>query len=292
MGTAIILAVLADILFAVSGVLQQDAASSTDPTYSLKLKLLTKLFSSKMWFIGFALSLIGYFASFMALEYGSLTLVESLMILNFLFALPLADIIKKRGFNSQELFFGAVTVSGLVLFLISADAKDITASYTTSKLILSVLILGGAVACFTLISTYSKSINIKTFWLASGGSLMNTLMALEIKQIINNMNKASNSSALAKLFESPGTYLLIPTFIIALILIQSAFQSEKLSWSLPTVNLINPLAATIIAISIFNGSIRSSWWALGFEFVGVALVTYGIIKLSSGKNVVVRTAAN
>ena len=283
---AIILTITADILFAVSGVLQQGAASSIDYVYNLKFKLISKLFKSKKWFIGFVLSLFGYIVSFVALDFGSLVLVESLMILNFLLALPLSNIVKKQKINVTELLYSFVTVCGLIIFLIVANSKDMTKNYTISKLILAVVIIGVISVFFTLLAVMAKSKNLRTFWLASSGSLMNTLLALEIKQAINNLDKSGHASEAFRFFDSVGIYLVIPTFVVALLIIQSAFQTEKLSWSLPSINLINPVAATIVAVTIFGATIRNAWWALALEVIGVILVTFGIIKLSSDKTLV------
>jgi hypothetical protein len=167
-----------------------------------------------------------------------------------------------------------------------ANSKDMTKNYTISKLILAVVIIGVISVFFTLLAVMAKSKNLRTFWLASSGSLMNTLLALEIKQAINNLDKSGHASEVFRFFDSVGIYLVIPTFVVALLIIQSAFQTEKLSWSLPSINLINPVAATIVAVTIFGATIRNAWWALALEVIGVILVTFGIIKLSSDKTLV------
>ncbi len=281
MAVAIALAVIADILFAASGVLQQNTASQLDYSLNLKLKLISKLFADRKWFIGFLFSIIGYIISFVALDFGSLVLVESLMILNFLIALPISNIVKKIKFNLKELVYSLLTVLGLILFLVVSDSKDSIGSYTPSRLLLSVAIFGLITVLGLYILKLTKSINLRTFWLAATGSLMNTLLALEIKQIISSLDLRGHMNLLATVFEAPGTYLLVPTFLVALLLIQSAFQSEKLSWSLPTINLINPVATTAIAVILFNSTISSSFLAVILETIGIISVTWGILMLST-----------
>ena len=76
--------------YGLAAVLQHHAAIREAPELSLRAGLLVRLARRPLWLVGNVLDGVGYLFQFLALRRGSLALVEPLLVLSLVFALPVA----------------------------------------------------------------------------------------------------------------------------------------------------------------------------------------------------------
>src|SRR6266566_9014384 len=118
-GTMPVLAALgAALLYALASVLQQRAAGEAPAERSLRLRLLVGLIARPMWVIGILADGAGFVLQFVALDHGSLVLVQPLLVSGLLFALPLGAFLSRSALRPADWLGAALVVTGLSVFLI------------------------------------------------------------------------------------------------------------------------------------------------------------------------------
>ena len=87
--------------YGMAAVLQHQATMREPPELSLRAGLLVSLARRPLWLVGNALDGVGYLFQFLALRRGSLALVEPLLVLSLVFALPMAAWLEHRRASSS-----------------------------------------------------------------------------------------------------------------------------------------------------------------------------------------------
>src|SRR5581483_930539 len=98
-------------------VFQHRAAVREAPELSLRAGLIVRLARRPMWVVGNALDGAGYLFQFLALRNGSLTLVEPLLVLSLVFALPVAAWLDHRRVSASDVASISAIAIGLAVFL-------------------------------------------------------------------------------------------------------------------------------------------------------------------------------
>src|SRR5690348_14472666 len=117
-GLAVGLALLASLLFAVATAVQHRAAVEVPHEQARGLRLLRRLLRSRRWWVGVVLAGLGYAAHAAALGFGSLLLVQPLLIACLLFALPLSARWSGHRMTRSDWTWSGVLAVALAAFLL------------------------------------------------------------------------------------------------------------------------------------------------------------------------------
>ncbi len=114
--SATVLALLAALAFALGTVLQrrgtlQTSAAEGDPHF------LAEIIRKPVWLLGGALQICGWIFQAVALERGSLALVQSLCALSLVFALPLGVRLTGQQVDRRSIIGALATLLGIVSFV-------------------------------------------------------------------------------------------------------------------------------------------------------------------------------
>src|ERR1700728_657388 len=107
--------------YGVAAVLQHQAAIREPPGLSMRSGLLVRLVRRPRWLVGNALDGVGYLFQFLALRRGSLALVEPLLMLSLVFALPISAWLDHQRISASAWAATGATAAGLALFLQTAN---------------------------------------------------------------------------------------------------------------------------------------------------------------------------
>ena len=126
----IVLAIVAAFLFALGLVLQEKSAS-TLPADAVGAGFLVKLAHRPLWLLGGAAQAAGFAAQAAALGIGRMVVVQPLLILSIVFALPLGRLLEGRRIKRNEWIGAAMVSIGLAVLIITArtDAGSDDASF-------------------------------------------------------------------------------------------------------------------------------------------------------------------
>lgn len=83
-------ALVAGACLAITGLLQQRAASTRPKNEQLSLKLIIALVQSRMWLAGIGVAFLSYAFQAVALSPGPLALVQPLLVAELIFAIPIS----------------------------------------------------------------------------------------------------------------------------------------------------------------------------------------------------------
>src|SRR5579864_9337771 len=98
--------------YGLAATLQHRVAVRAAPDLSMRAGLLIQLARRPMWLVGNALDVVGYFFQFLALRRGSLALVEPLLVLSLVVALPVAARLEHRRVSAADVVSTGVIAAG------------------------------------------------------------------------------------------------------------------------------------------------------------------------------------
>jgi len=260
--------------YGIAAVLQHRGAIRQPPELSVRAGLLFQLARRPMWLLGVALDGVGYLFQFLALRRGSLTLVEPLLVLSLVFALPVAGWLDHRRATASELASTAVIAGGLAMFLgVARPGLGHPHASGGAWAILTIVI---AIACgATVLGARGGSRSRSAVLLAAGsGTAFGYVAALTERT--GHLLDAGVLHTLATWVP----YALIVGAVVALLLTQSAFNAGALRLSLPTLTVAQPLVAVTIGLGFFGEHVDARGFAPVLEVLGLALVTFGVFLLA------------
>ncbi|MDR2347439.1 MAG: DMT family transporter, partial [Bifidobacteriaceae bacterium] len=118
---AVAVALLAALSFAGSFVAQQHVAARVPAERGKGLRLFLELARSPLWWVGACGDGLGFALQALALAFGSVVLVQPVLVTAMVFALPLAARWNRRRVRRSEIVWSAVVVVALAVFTLVAD---------------------------------------------------------------------------------------------------------------------------------------------------------------------------
>ena len=274
LGSVVVLALLSAASYGFAAVLQHRAAVREPAELAMRAGLLLKLVGQPLWLIGNVLDGIGFVFQFLALRRGSLALVEPLLVLSLVFALPLAASLDRRPVSRSELGSVAVIVGGLALFLgVGRPGAGRPDASGLAWLMLSIVIA----LAVTLMAAGARGGSPRRAAILLG---MGSGTAFGYVAAVSERTGHLLDLGLAHTLTTWAPYALALAGSAALLLTQSAFQAGELRLSLPTLTIAQPLVAIAIGLGFFGEHINSSGLAPLWEVLGLALVTVGVYALA------------
>lgn len=260
--------------YGLAAVLQHHAAIREPPAQTSSAGLLVRLARQPWWLVGSALDGVGYLFQFLALRRGSLSLVEPLLVLSLVFALPVAARLEKRRIALSELISTVVIASGLALFLgVAQPGLGSPHASTEAWAFLSAVI---AASCAAMVfGAHGGSARRSAVFLGAGSGTAFGYVAALTEHTGHLLN-----AGVVHALTTWAPYALVAGGSVALLLTQSAFNSGSLRLSLPTLTVSQPLVAIAIGLGFFGEHVAARGFAPILEVLGLALVTFGVFVLA------------
>ncbi len=270
----IVLSIVSAASYGLAAVLQHHAAVREPPELSVRVGLLVRLAHRPMWLVGNLLDGVGYLFQFLALRRGSLLLVEPLLVLSLVFALPVTAWLDHRRISRSDVGSTVVIMAGLAVFL-SAAHPGLGHPQASGEAwtLLTVVV---AVACgLMVLGARGGSRRRAAVLLGAGSGTAFGYVAALTERSCHLLD-----GGVVHVLSSWEPFAMVVGGVGALLLTQSAFHAGALRLSLPTLTVAQPLVAVIIGLVLFGESINSSGSAPGWESLGLALVVFGVFTLT------------
>jgi len=269
----VLLSIASAVSYGLAAVLQHRAAMVTSPELSMRAGLLLQLVRRPLWLLGNALDGVGYLFQFLALRRGSLALVEPLLVLSLVFALPVAAYLDHRRVSSSEVVSTGVIAAGLALFLgVARPGPGHPDASAEAWVVLTVVIGAG---CAIVWSGALHHTRRRAAVLLGAGSGLAFGYVAALTERTGHLLDAGLVHTLA----SWVPYALVVGAVAALLFTQSAFKAGDLRLSLPMLTVAQPLVAVAIGLGVFGERIDGRGLAPLAEGVGLAFVTLGVFAL-------------
>ncbi|MDQ6783556.1 MAG: DMT family transporter [Actinomycetota bacterium] len=276
---AVLCAVLAAAMYAAASVLQQRTASAESHEHALRLGLLTRLVQNPVWLLGVAADIAGYVFQFLALGFGTLVVVQPLLVSGLLFALPIGARWGGSRLRVQD-WLGALAVcAGLAVFLVVARPAR---GHDNVHIHTWILLLGAsaAVCALMLAACRGRGLRQRAVLLSGVAGVSYGVSAALTKTCAQLLSRG-----IPVLLTHWQPYALVIIGVGGMVVSQSAFQAGTLDASLPTMTVVDPIVSILIGAVAFGESLDIGALNTSTEVVALMVMTVGVFLLARTKAV-------
>jgi hypothetical protein len=273
-------AVAAAAAFAVSATLVHRSAGEVPDAQGFQPRQLLGFIRATLthpyWLGGTALSTVGLGLHAFALNGGALAVVQLLMVLGVLFALPLQRRLRHERIPRIELWWAFTLVVGLAGFLLVATTGVPAIHENADRgpaIAAGLLTVGAATVCVLVARDHPGATAAALLGIATGIAHAGT--ATLTKACTNLLTRSP-----ATLVTSWQLYALLAAGAVGLLLNQLAFQAGPLTASLPAITVVNPLLAVLLGVMVYDENLRHTPWAITTEAGFLVLFTAAAFALT------------
>jgi drug/metabolite transporter (DMT)-like permease len=271
----IVLSILAALVFGAGVALQQRAAVTVPTRYAGRPGLLLRLIRRPLWLLGVAGDVGGLALQAAALRRGSLVVVQPLLTTSLLFTLTLTAAWSHQPITRPEWGALVMILAGLTLFLVAAAPADqANASADVRGWLLCVAWVGGLAA--TALGAGLRAdgaARAALFGVAAG--MADAFMAVLVKAFAGTVGLGFPG-----VLRTWTPYAVIGAGIIALVLIQTAYQAGHPTVALPVITVVDPLVASLIGVTLFGERVLVGGLRAPLIGVAAAVIVMGLVTLS------------
>lgn len=270
----IVLALGAAAMFGVTSVLQHSATATVDAKHSMRPGLLLQLVRRPRWLLGNVTDAAAFGLQFLALRYGVLVVVQSLLVTSLLFALPVQAAVRHRRLSSKEWLSAVGLVIGLSVFLILANPSGGRPQATGAAWIAVIASTGVVVAVLVLGAPPSPG-RARARRLGASCGVLFALTAALAKEVGHALD---NGVIEALTSWEPYAWVVIAS--LGFLMAQSALQAGPLDASMPLMVIADPPAAGLIGVVAFHERIAFHPAVAIVEVASVAVVVLAVLTLT------------
>jgi drug/metabolite transporter (DMT)-like permease len=240
-------ALLAAVFLAIGIVVRQRATMDVPPERGVSSVMVLTLVRSPLWWAGTGAAIAGYVFQALALSYGSLLLVQPILVSALLFALPLSARLARRRVTRGEWLWALVLTAALAVFVLLAKTRpgDYEASAPLSALV--AVVCTAAVLVCVIIALRTVGWRRAVFLAVAVGVLFGVVAVLT-KIVVHLLTHDGVGTVLT----APALYLLALLGVIAVLLQQSAFHAGSLQTSVPTMLVVEPVIAVVLGAVVLG----------------------------------------
>jgi drug/metabolite transporter (DMT)-like permease len=258
------------VFFAAGYVLQYHEAHEAPSKLFLSPKLLLELAKHKIWLGGIAAMFIGDGLQAVALDRGSLAVIEPILTASLLFALPISAAWRRERLRLRE-WGGAIAVSaGLgVLLAVGSPTPGRSTMPSLQWILVTLCCWGVALGMVAAARRLSHAATQASLIGAAAGILFGLQDALT-RYCLHLLGNDFTGLAL-----SWQPYVLLITAVYGLTLTQSAYEAGPLPAALPPIAIGEPVAGMMIGMFAFGERLSSSPVAMGVEAAAAVVMLVG-----------------
>jgi hypothetical protein len=259
--------------FGVSTSLQHAVSSRLEasPAHRLMLTLLR----TPTWVAGMSLSVAALALHAVALSAGSLVLVQPVIVTGIVFAVLARSALDRRLPSGPEVVWAMVTWAGLAAFLVGTGSP---VSRTTPTLEAGPVVAGllclAALAAAAARRCPERSVG-KGLWLGVSSGVLFGLVAIALK-----LSLTAATTGLGPLLSSWAPWLTVACGSVAVLVNQRAYQTTRLSVSMPILNIVDVLVAVGFAGAVLGEVPGHGPTALVLEVAGFLAMAGGVARLA------------
>jgi drug/metabolite transporter (DMT)-like permease len=252
----VLLGFVAAFLFAASAALQRRAvlrAADSDAEHRASthripvLWLFRRLLRQRVWLAGWTTNLLGFASQAAALYFGSVALVQPLLVTQLLFALPMASAAMRQWPPFRDWLAALAISGGVALFLSVEGAAPLEGEADRSRLVVAIIVAVLTIATLLQIAQRRGPMVYSALVAASAGicyAMSAAMMKLTADSLVDD-------GVLATALDWPG-YLLALTTFSGLVLGHQAYGSGSLSIAVAVMSTVNPVVSFTIGLLVFD----------------------------------------
>jgi drug/metabolite transporter (DMT)-like permease len=274
---AVVFALLAALCAAVGMVVRKRSIQDQSRRESSGDAVVTSWASRPLWWAGTVAAFAGYALQAVALSYGSLLLVQPVVVSSLLFVLPLGARFSRQHVRPSDWRWSVVLTASLTVFVLVGRPSD--GVYQPSVLAWTIALTGAAlIAVGSIVVATRVTGRMRAMLLAVSVAMLLGLIAVLTKVCTQRFAVGSWHSMLTV----PAPYLLVALAVAVTILQQSAFNAGALQASVPIMLVGEPLVAVVIGLLVLDERLTAHGIAAPILLAMVGAMTAATIALGRG----------
>lgn len=273
------LAVVAAGLLGTGFVLQQSVAERAPKADFLHPRLLLDLLHHRRWLVGVATMVAGQLLSAWVIGHLVLSVAEPLLTANLLFALLLAWPLSGQRLTKSEVAGALVLMAGVTALSLAREVRSPevavgnASDWPLAASVIAVVAYGFAVA------GRRRTNSLRATLTGASAGLVFGLQDALTRQTVRTLD----AHQLAGLLGSWPGYVLAAVGMVALWLMESAFNAGPLHASLPAITAGEPISGIALGIVVFGDKLHTSPGLLAVQAAGFAALIAGVVLVARGR---------
>jgi drug/metabolite transporter (DMT)-like permease len=272
---AALLALGAAFFIAVGDVMHQRSAHEVTDEQVSPLQLFRRLLRDGRWWLGSAVSAAGFALQAAALGFGSVLLVQAMLVTSLLFALPISARLQHRRVTRFQWMWAALLAAAVVVIVTLGNPTEghSRASFETWSVVL--LVLGPAlVACVIGARIFSGPTSAVLLAIVSG--VLWGLFAVLTKGVVDRLD-----DGIVALLKTPELYAWVAVAIAGTAWQQASFRAGALTASLPTMTVTEPIVGSVLGVVVLGEALRpgeAGWVTLAVAVTVMVVATAALAR--------------
>ena len=268
----VVLALISALLFAIGTVLQQKAGMGALAS-GTSSGLLVRMARDRLWLGGIACDIGGFIAQAAALRLGQLAVVQPLLVLSVVFALPLGARLSDQSVGRREAAAAALVVAALAGFLAIAHPSGGRSQVSLSAWVVAGVACAAVCAPLLLLGRRGPAARRAALLGAAAGVLF-ALSAALTKSVVDELHLG-----VLHVITSWEPYALLGVGYVSMTLNQLALNTRALAATIASSTTLDPIVSVALGLALFDEQLHASgpqavvaFAALAAAFVGVAVL--------------------
>src|SRR5512132_959877 len=272
------LALVAAFLFALAAALQQKGALNL-PQISLRHPAsLARLIGQTMWLIGTLALFVGYLFQAAALDRGRLAIVQPLLVLTVVFALPLGYVLTNQHVGRREVVGAAVVVLGLALFAIFGDPAGGRENAPGDEWAIAIAVV--ALVCAALLMFGGRGgLTAKAAVYGTVAGVLFGLSSALTKPTLELLH-----AGVEEMLSHWEPYALAVAGVLGFVLQQVSLGTGRLAPSVATVSVVNPVVGILLGVVLLDERLSRPAWHVVVACIGLGLALAGAVVISLARH--------
>ena len=243
----ILLALAAAVTSALGIVVRQRATLEIPQEEGVSTTMFKKLVRNRLWWAGTAVASSGYGFQALALTWGSLILVQPLLVSALLFALPMSARMAHRRVTTHDWVWALVLTFGLATFVTLARVQPGNYRPLPAVWILATVLCVAVVTACVIGGARTEG-RRRALLIATAVGVLFGVVSVLTKVTVQRLNTEGLWGTLIV----PAPYLVVILGVGATLLQQSAFHAGSLQASVPTMLVLEPLVAVSLGVIVLG----------------------------------------
>ena len=274
---AALLAVGAAFFIAIGDVIHQRSAQEVTDEPVSHVDLFLRLLRDRRWWLGSIVAAVGFGLQAAALGFGSVLLVQALLVTSLLFALPINARLSHRRVTRWEWTWAALLAAAVAVIVTVGNPTEGHSRASLETWTVVIAVLGPAlVLCVVGARIWSGPVSAVLLALVSGA--LWGVFAVLTKGVVDRLD-----DGLWALLRTPELYVWVLVGVAGTAWQQSSFRAGALTASLPTMTVAEPVVGSVLGIVVLGETLRpgdAGWLTL---IVAVAVMVVATAALVRGE---------
>ena len=276
---SVLLALVAALLFAIGTVLQQKGAMEETAAEALRAGFLIKLLRKPVWLVGAVTDVTAYLAQAAALGVGKLVVVQPLLVVSLVFALPLGVKLTGQHVGRRDILGAGVVCAGLALFMVVADPRGGRSDARPMQWVIAGIVVAAVAGALALVGARRRPA-LKAALFGTSAGVIFGLVAAMTKATVDRFDDGA-----LHVVADWHLYALVGASVIGFVLSQISLQAGALAPALASTMVFETIIGVVVGIALLQEELHRSIWGNAVAAVALVTILGGVVLLAREREV-------